>query len=113
MPTPPGFNNHVRKVDANQTAINDELASKNLDQYWATDIKFIEDSAYLLFVKNQLALFGETFNQKVNVVSQSQAALDADKTTEQASGYWPTGIFPAPDGTLFILYQQLDSPPPP
>lgn len=111
MPTPPGFNNHVRKVAATEGDINTELAAQNLAEYWATDIKFMDDDAYMLFCKNQLALFSETFPQKVNAVANTQAALDADKTTEQAAGYWPTGVFPAPDGTLFILYQKLDSPP--
>jgi hypothetical protein len=114
MPTPPGFNNHVVKIDTPTAAnINTELAAKNLAEYWATDLKFQQDglAVFILFCRNDLSLIGETFPQKVNEVSPTQAALDADKTAEQAIGFWPPGIFPAPDGTLFILYQKLDSPP--
>jgi hypothetical protein len=104
MPTPPGFNNHVVKIDTPTAAnINTELAAKNLAEYWATDLKFQQDglAVFILFCRNDLSLIGETFPQKVNEVSPTQAAL----------GFWPTCIFPAPDGTLFILYQKLDSPP--
>lgn len=113
MPTPPGFNNHVRRIDTPTAAnLNTEIAAQNLAEYWLTDIKFLdEDTAFLLFCKNSQSILGISYNQKVNEVAADQWSIDADKTTEQAIGYWPTGIFPTPGGTLLIGYTHLDEPP--
>ncbi len=109
MPVPPGFDNTVRRVNATPVAasdINTEISTQNTAGYYLTDIKFTDaDNAFLLFVKD----FADTlYPQKVNEVTQTQVALDADKTTEVADGYWPTGVFTTPGGALLVLYQQLD-----
>lgn len=114
MPTPPGFDNKVIRVTTPTAAnINTELAAQNLELYWATSIEFLPDesAAFILFCKTATALFGNPFNQKVNQVAANQAAIDADKAAELPLGFWPTGIFITPGGSLFILYQQLDEVP--
>jgi propanediol dehydratase large subunit len=115
MPIPAGFDNTVRYVNAVPVAaadLNAEIATQNAASFWMTDLKFVDNNnALLLFVKTDFVTLGYTAEQKVNLVALSQAAIDADKATEIAGGYWPTGIFPAPDGRVFILYQLLDPPP--
>lgn len=112
MPIPAGFDNTVRLVSAvpiTAAALNAEIATQNAAQFWVTDIKFIDDdNATLLFVKTDFGTLGYDAEQKVNNVAVTQGAIDADKAAETPDGYWPTGMFPAPDGTLFILYQLLD-----
>lgn len=110
MALPPSFNNTVRIVTGTPVGtaeINAELATQNLAGYWATSIEFIdEDTAAILFVKNN-SIFGYDAPQKVNQVTASQVAVDADKTAETALDYWPTGIFVTPGGNFLILYQQI------
>lgn len=114
MPIPPNFDNTVRLVSGTPvgvTEINAELATQNTAGYWATSIEFVDaDNALILFVKFD-AIFGEASPQKVNAVTVSQAAIDADKVTETALGYWPTGIFVTPGGVALILYQELGTIP--
>lgn len=111
MPIPSGFDNTVRHVNATPIAasdINTELTTQNGAGYWCTDIKFsTADDAFLVFVKTDESTYGYPMLQKVNLVTQSQAALDADKATETANGYWPTGVFITPGGDLLVLYNQL------
>lgn len=111
MPIPTGFNNTVRLVSATPVVaadINTELATQNSAGYSMTSLVFIDsDNAALLFVK-QDATYAEIGPQKVNLVAASQAAIDADKATEIATGYWPTGMFVTPGGDLLICYQQLE-----
>jgi hypothetical protein len=64
----------------------------------------------LLFVK-QDAIYGYTTEQKVNLVAANQSAIDSDKATEIANGYWPTGIFVTPGGGLLVQYALLDPAP--
>lgn len=114
MPVPPGFDNTVRLVTGSPvgaTEINAELATQNTANYWMTSLEFIDaNNALLLFVKQDPAYI-TTQPQKVNLVTASQAALDADKATETADGYWPTGIFVTPSGATLVLYQLIDEIP--
>ncbi len=88
--------------------INAELATQNAASYWMTSLEFIDaNNAVLLFGKMN-AIYGYTALQKVNLVAATQMAIDADKATEIALGYWPTGLFITPGGALLIAYQLLD-----
>jgi hypothetical protein len=88
--------------------INAELATQNAAGYWMTSLEFIDaNNAVLLFGK-MAAAYGYTALQKVNLVTATQGAIDADKATEIAGGYWPTGLFTTPGGALLIAYQLLD-----
>lgn len=110
MPTPPGFNNTLRLIaPATLADLNLELATQNAAAYWCTDIRFVDAStAVLLFVHTDVAAYGYPTTQKLNLVAATQAVLDADKTTEQGLGYWPTGSVVTPDGELYVLYQLLN-----
>lgn len=103
---PDGFDNTVIVTAADAASINAELATMNAADYLATDIKFDGSHALLLFGKNVGADFVASAPQKVNVVAATQVALDADKATEAADGYVPTGVF-ADGTTVLVLYQQL------
>lgn len=113
MPIPAGFDNTVRLVTGSPVGaseINAELTTQNAAEYWATSLEFVDaNNALLLFGKFDAAAYGYTQAQKVNLVSGSQAAIDADKATETASGWWPTGIFVTPGGAILILYQRIGS----
>jgi hypothetical protein len=115
MPTPPGFNNTVIHVTfPTLGGLNAVIEDQNNTGYWLTDLRFIGSTdAFLLFCKYNIGIYGYVADQKLNQVAANQASLDADKATENDSGYWPTGIFPTPDAELFVLYQQLDQPPAP
>lgn len=109
MPIPTGFNNQVRRVTASPVTasdINTEISAMNADDFYMTDLKFTDaNNAFLLFAKNLDASI--TWSQKVNEVTQTQAALDADKATEEADGNYPTGVFVTPGGALLVFYQTL------
>lgn len=111
MPIPLGFDNTVIRVNATPVTaadLNTAISTQNTAEYYVTDIKFTDaDNAFLLCAKD---LAEDTQLQKVNLVTQTQAAIDADKATEIADGYWPTGVFSTPGYDLLILYQQLDEP---
>ena len=111
MPIPSGFDNMARVVTGGPvgaTEINAELATQNAASYWMTSLEFVDaNTAVILFGKFNAA-YGFTALQKVNAVAANQAAVDADKATEIAGGYWPTGIFVTPGGALLIGYQLLD-----
>jgi hypothetical protein len=114
MPIPAGFDNTVRVVSGSPvgaTEINAELATQNAAGYLMTSLEFHNaETCLLLFVKSD-PIYGYAIDQKVNLVDPDQTSIDADKTTEIALGYWPTGIFVNPSGDLFVGYQLLDSPP--
>jgi hypothetical protein len=114
MPIPPGFDNTIRAVTGSPvgaTEINAELATQNAAGYWMTSLEFVDaNTALLTFVKND-TIYGYTADQKVNAVAANQSALDADKATETADGYWPTGVFVTPGGVALVQYQALDSVP--
>lgn len=108
MPIPTGFDNKIRRVTASPVAasdLNTEIAAQNTAGYWISDIKFTDaNNAFLLVAKS---FDTTTWGQKVNLVTQTQAALDADKATEEGNGNYPTGVFVTPGGGLLVLYQQL------
>jgi hypothetical protein len=110
MPIPTGFDNLVRRVTATPVTaadINTEISTQNGAGYWMTSLIFTNaDNVFMLFAKN---LSGFTWPQKVNIVAQTQAALDADKATEEANGNYPTGVFATPGGDLIVFYQALVS----
>jgi hypothetical protein len=110
MASPPSFNNTVILVTGSPVGaseINAELVTQNVAGYWMTSLEFVDaNNAVLLFVKNNTA-YTPAKDQKVNAVAVSQAAIDADKATEIASGWWPTGIFVTPGADLLILYSEL------
>lgn len=111
MPIPAGFDNKVRLVTGSPitaTEINAEIATQNTASYWLTSLEFIDANNALLLFGKWDAVIGFLAPQKVNLVTATQAALDTDKATETASGYWPTGIFITPGGASLILYQQLE-----
>jgi hypothetical protein len=116
MPIPPGFDNTIVVVTGSPVAsgaINAELASRNAAGYWLTSLEFFDnETALLLFVKTDASAYGFTGEQKVNPVTADQSSIDSDKAAETAGGYWPTGMFVTPGGTLWILYQLLDPPAP-
>jgi hypothetical protein len=109
MPIPTGFDNQVRHISGSPVGaseLNTEIAAMVDDDYYLTDLKFTdEDNAFLLFAKNLDP--NVTWGQKVNEVAGNQTALDADKATEEGNGFYPTGVFTSPNGTLFVFYQQL------
>jgi hypothetical protein len=115
MPIPAGFDNTVILVNATPVAasdINTEIATQNAADYVVSSIEFIDaDNVALLFMKNDIATYGYSIDQKVNLVAANQAAVDADKAAEVVNGYWPTGIFVTPGGDLLVLYQLLDEAP--
>jgi hypothetical protein len=110
MPIPSGFDNMVRLVTGapiSATEINAELATQNAAKYWMTSLEFIDANNAVLLFGRMAEVYGFTALQKVNLVAATQLAIDADKATEIAGGYWPTGLFITPGG-LLILYQLLD-----
>lgn len=113
MPIPAGFDNSVILVTGSPVgaaAINAELSTQNAAEYWATSIEFVDaNNALILFCKFDAAAYGYMQAQKVNLVTATQVAIDADKATETASGWWPTGIFVTPGGATLILYQRIGS----
>lgn len=110
MAGPGFFDNTVIKIAASPIAasdINTELATQNAAGYWMTSLEFIDaNNAVALFVKTNTAVTAPV-EQKVNLVTATQVALDADKATETADGWWPTGIFVTPGGGLLVLYSLL------
>jgi hypothetical protein len=110
MPIPTGFDNKVIRVTASPVTasdLNTEIAAQNGDDFYMTNLMFTDaNNAFLLFAKN-LGGTGTTWSQKVNEVTQTQAALDADKATEEGNGNFPTGLFVTPGGGLLVFYQQL------
>lgn len=110
MASPPSFNNTVILVTGSPVGaseINTELTTQNAAGYWMTSMEFVDaNNVVLLFVKNNTAIVAPR-DQKVNAVAVSQAAIDADKATEIAGGWWPTGIFVTPGAALLILYSEL------
>lgn len=115
MPIAAGFDSKVMHLNATPIAasdINTMLTAENGDDYSCTSIEFIDaNNAVLLFLKSNSVAYGEPVNQKVNLVTASQAAIDTDKATEVALNFWPTGIFVTPGGGLLILYQELGALP--
>lgn len=111
MPVYPAFDNLVIRVTGSPigaTELNDEISDQNDTDHWLMDIKFKdENTAYLIFVKTDTTSYGQTVNQKVNEVADSQAAIDSDRTTELGNNYYQTGVFVSPNGTLFVFYSQL------
>ena len=110
MPIPSGFDNMARLVTGSPVGasdINAELATQNAASYWMTSLEFIDANTSVLLFGKFNAAYGYTALQKVNAVTASQAAIDADKATEIAGGYWPTGLFVTHGGALLILYQLL------
>lgn len=109
MPIAPGFDNQIRRVTASPVTagdLNTEIAARLDDDYYMSDLKFTDaDNAFLFFAKNLDP--SVTWGQKVNEVAQTQVALDADKATEEGNGFYPTGVFTTPGGTLLVFYQQL------
>lgn len=108
-PLPSGFDNKVRIVTNTPVVaadINAELTAQFALNYWCFNIIFTDaDNAFMIFGRfNDLV---EGAPQKVNLVAQTQAAIDADKTTQLIDGYYPTGLFATPDGDLLILYSQV------
>lgn len=111
MPIPTGFDNKVTYLTASPVAaadLNGVLTTANGAGYWCSDIKFADDNTALMLFGKMSAIYGYSAPQKVNEVGLSQGALDADKAAQVLLGYWPTGVFPRPDGTLFVLYQLID-----
>lgn len=111
MPIPAGFDNIVRLVTGSPvgaTELNSEIATQNAAGYWMYGFYFVDANTAVLIFGKYNAAYGYTANQKVNAVAANQAAIDADKATETASGYWPTGLVVTPGGSLMIAYQLLD-----
>lgn len=110
MAAPPSFNNTVILVTGSPvgtTELNAEITTQNTAGYWITSIEWKDaNNALTLFVKSNYT-FAPTAAQKVNLVTATQAAIDSDKATEIANGWWPTGIFITPGGALLILYTEL------
>jgi len=113
MPIYPTFNNKIIYITASPVAasdINSVLATQNTAGFWATDIRFTSaNDAFILFVKTNTGAYGDSADQKVNLISGNQAALDADAGIEAGAGYYPTGIFPTPGGSLLVFYTLLDT----
>ncbi len=111
MPIPTGFDNKVVVVNPiTASDLNTALSTLNAASYWVTDMR-LSDTGDALLLACKTATGGGAYNytadQKVNEVLIDQSALDADKATETANGYWPTGIFldPVTPGSVFV---QLD-----
>lgn len=113
MPIPPGFDNSIFIVTGSpvsSTDVNSEIATRNSSGYWLMSLEFYDnETVLLLFGKQDAGIFG-FLEQKVNPVTADQASINSDKAAETANGYWPTGMFITPGGTLWILYQLLDPP---
>jgi hypothetical protein len=107
MPVPAGFDTlvrHITNTPIGASDLNTEIAAKNGDGYSVTDIKFAdEDNAALVFVRAG-DIVPTVPPQKVNLVTLSQVALDADKAAEQPD-FWPTQVYITPTGaSVFVLY---------
>lgn len=111
MPLATGFDTKVRLVTNSPVAaadINAEISTQNAAGYACGSIVFSDDdNALLFFTRAGDAPLDQVFPQKVNLVGLSQAALDADKATETADDWWPTGVFTTPAGLVFVLYSDF------
>ena|SRR5687767_3226441 len=108
MPLPTGFDTTIRLVTNTPIGaadLNGEISARNAAGYACGDIKFIDDdNALLFFTRAGDDPLDNVLPQKVNLVAMSQVALDADKATETANDYWPTGFFITPAGLIFVMY---------
>lgn len=99
----------VAGTPVTDTILNAEIYNQNINGYWFTDLKFLSDNQVaMLFAKTNVDIIGGVSQQKVNEVLAVQGNVDADAAAEAVSGYYPTGIFNSPAGTLFIAYTNLE-----
>ncbi len=85
--------------------LNAELTTQNGAGYACGLLVFVDDdNALLHFTRAGDDPLDNVFPQKVNLVGLSQAALDADKATEEADDHWPTGVYTTPAGLVFVMY---------
>lgn len=108
MPLPTGFDTkvvHVTNTPVGAADLNAEISSGNAGGYACGAIAFADDdNALLFFTRAGDDPLDNVFPQKVNQVTVSQVAIDADKATEAANDYYPTATFTTPAGLLFIMY---------
>lgn len=104
----PTFDNKVTIVTATPVTaadLNTAIATLNAAGYWVSFIQFVDaNTAALLAILTNVTAYGNPATQKVNQVAANQAAVDADKTTEAALDYLPTGLSLTPGGALLIIY---------
>lgn len=111
MPLPTGFDTKVVLVTNTPVGaadLNAELTAENAAGYACGSIVFTDDdNALMFFTRAGDDPLDNVFPQKVNQVTMSQVAIDADKATEVANDYYPTAIFTTPAGLLFIMYSDF------
>ena len=106
--------NIIRIVTGSPVAvadINTEIATQNAAGYQFTSLEYIDsDTVAVMFSKMPSGYYYD-LAQKLNLVTASQAAVDADIATEDANNFLPTGIFISDGGDLLVGYQQTQDPP--